>query len=186
MTNSSPSLICQSFPWFWVFLYQHIFSLLSHLSKLPRRVVYTHCLHVLSPLASLKPQLSCISLFQWSAFSKGHQWLSIINNWYTQQDFYHSHPSHPPCIERLFFLSVSHGPLLLYHLQMAQEPRNVNIEQRLSWGPLKYISQLKSLPMCQPYSTLVFATDMQIDIGKTSHFFSKFSFNFCELHPSCE
>ena len=102
MINSSPSLICQSFPWFWVFLYQHIFYLLSHLSKHLRRVVYTHCLYVLSPLASLKPPLSCISLFQWSAFSKDHQWLSIINNWYALQDFYHSHPSHPPSIGRLF------------------------------------------------------------------------------------
>ena len=171
MINSSPSLICPSFPWFWVFLYQHIFSPTSpnFPEELSALTVCTHCLCVLSPLSSLKPPLSCISLFLWSAFSKGHQWLSLISNWYTQQDFYHSHPS-PPCIGRLFFLSVSHGPLLLHHLQVAQEPRNVNTEQSLSRGPLKYISQLKSLPMCQPYSTLVFATDMQTDMGKNLPF----------------
>lgn len=57
----------------------HIVSLFSHLSKLPRNIVYIHCLHVLSPLSFLKPPWSCVLPFQWSHFFQR----SSMANWYT-------------------------------------------------------------------------------------------------------
>lgn len=138
----------------------------SFLPKSPRRIIYTHCVHVLRPLSSLKLQLSYISLFLWSLlFPK------VTNGFLTDRLNRMSTIVTlliPPVMGDYFsFLFL--WPHLLHHLQITGSPRTIPTAHSLCRDPLKYVSQLKSLPTCHALLQYqLFATHLQMGICKAS------------------